>query len=327
MHKNAKEKDAVAYDVPVLVIAPEQPVAVTGNYEAIEKTLQKWKEQVSSMKLTEGNLDEVQTVKKAAVAVRNNLDRVVDGAKKALFNDPKRIFEARVKPLYNLVADVEGAADAVLSKLEDQRINEVNQVLDHYKGELQEKYQLTAQFLLEINYPENFYNKTTPKGYSSMDKFWKESLEAQFIEAKKKQDALGASIRLIEKACADEPRLNVQHWVEQMWFSDVAVTLEKIAAEKERLHELDQDSSPTRTVTAVEAEVVDASEQSTEETKKIILGIPTSLDFSTDFPGRMKSMKIELVYPCDLVDALNELFKELKAYGIKWRPLKEEVVF
>jgi hypothetical protein len=34
-------------------------------------------------------------------------------------------------------------------------------------------------------------------------------------------------------------------------------------------------------------------------------------------------MKIELVYPCDLGDALTQLFAELKQHGIKVRPIKE----
>ena len=317
----AKAKEAVVYDVPALVIAPAQPPAITGNYEAIEKTLEKWKAQVSSMKLTEDNLSEVQTVKKAAVAVRNNLDRVIDAAKKALFNDPKKIFEARVKSLYNLVADVEGAADAVLSKLEEQRVKDVNQVLDHYVGELQEEYHLLPRYFTGIEYPKDFYNKTTPKGYSSMDKYWKESLEAQFKNLKKDQDAQGASIRLIEAACKDDARLNVQHWIDDLQYTDVASIIESIEKEKERLRGLEQS---TVTVTSVDAEVVDVAQQSVEETKKVILGIPVTLNFNTDFPGRTKTMRIELTYPCDLVDTLNELFKSLKVYGIKWRPLKEE---
>ena len=324
-----KENAVTVYNVPALVITPDQPPEVTGNYAAIEKTLTQWKANVSKMKLTEDNMEEVMTVKKAAVAVRNNLDRVIAATKKALFNDPKTIFEARVKTLYNLVADVEGSANVVLEKLEQQRLEDINQVLNHYKEKLQEQHKLEAEYLEKIEYKKDFYNKTTPKGYSSMDKYWKESLENQFKEFKKAQNAYAANVRLIESTCKDEPRLNMQHWINQLQYSDVATITENIIAEKDRLREFDQQAATTTTTTSVseavevDAEVVDAS----EETKTVILGIPTTLNFESDFPGRMKTMRLELTYPCDLVDTLNEMFKQLKAFGIKWKPLKEEVAF
>jgi hypothetical protein len=76
----AKKKDAEVYDVPALVITPDKAPAVTGNYAAIEAVLEKWNAKVSSMKLTEDNLDEVLSIKKAAVAVRNQIDTRVDAA-------------------------------------------------------------------------------------------------------------------------------------------------------------------------------------------------------------------------------------------------------
>jgi len=324
----AKAKEVAAYEVPALVITPDQPVEVTGNYAAIEKTLQQWKSSVSKMDLTEDNLDQVTAVKKAAVAVRNNLDRVVAATKKALFNDPKAIFEARVKTLYSLVADVEGSADAVLGELEKNRLKEVNEVLDHYKAEAQKQYALEESYLAQVEYPKDFYNKTVPKGYSSMDKYWKESLDARFKELKKEQDAHAAAVRLVEASCEGEKRLNVQHWVGQLRYDDVATVVESIKAEKDRLRRLDEEQTTagtTSTSEVVEAEVVDAAEHATEETSKVILGIPVTLNFNTDFPGRTSSKKLEIIYPCDLGDTLTELFKLLKPYGIKVKTL--EAVF
>jgi hypothetical protein len=68
-------------------------------------------------------------------------------------------------------------------------------------------------------------------------------------------------------------------------------------------------------------EVVGEGEAEGEPVK---LGIPCHIDFNSDFKGRTKTMKIELVYPCDLGDALTQLFAELKQYGIKVRPVKEK---
>jgi len=322
----AKEKTVAAYDVPALVITPEQPLEITGNYAAIEKTLQQWKATVAKMKLTEDNIEEVTTIKKAAVAVRNNLDRVATATKKALFNDPKAIFDARVKALFSLVADVEGSADAVLDKLEEQRVTEANQVLDSYKDDFQKQYQLDPAYLERVEYKKDFYNKTVPKGYSSMDKYWKESLEQQFKELKKEQNAMAANIRLIEATCKDEPRLNVQHWIDRFQHDDVATITEAIVAEKERLCQIDaQPEAATQTASTAQEATVETGPESEETT--VVLGIPSGINFNTDFPGRTKSMKVQIIYPCDLGDALTELFKSIKPYGIKVRQLVEEAAF
>jgi hypothetical protein len=42
-------------------------------------------------------------------------------------------------------------------------------------------------------------------------------------------------------------------------------------------------------------------------------GVLRGIDFDSDFKGRTKSIRIELVYPCDLGDSLTRLFEELKA--------------
>jgi len=321
----AKTKDAEVYDVPALVITPDKAPVITGNYEMIEKTLEKWKTKVSKMSLTEDNLDEVQSIKSAAVAVRNSLDRTVEATKKALFNDPKKIFEARVKSLFSLIAEVETKADTVLDKIEQERRDGINEVLDHYKEKFQEKYQLDGQHYAHLEYRKNYYNK-------GMDeKTRKDDLEQQFKDLKKAQDAHAANIRLINAACKGEPRLNVERYIRDLSTSDVATIVEEINAEKQRLVDLDnQTTAETTTETTSTVNTVDeddSGEPTSEETKKIIIGAAATINFDTDFPGRTRQMKIQITYPCDVGDALTELFEKLKPYGIKIKQLKEEVPF
>jgi hypothetical protein len=321
----AKKKDAeVYYDVPALVVTPDKLPAITGNYEMIEKFLEKWKAKVTTMKLSEDNLDEVQAIKKAAVAFRNRLKDAVDDAKRRLFNDPKAVFDAKVKGLNSLLAEVEGAADNILDKIETQRVIDINQILDYYKKEFQEKYKLEETYLDRIEYKKDFYNKTTPKGFPSMDKYQKVSLEEQFKELKKEQSAYAANVRLIESACKDDQHLNSQHWVNQLKYDDVATIIEKIETEKKRLKgltEINIDQTPD-TIQEAETEVVNI-----DETKKMILGAPANFNFQSDFPGRETTINLQITYPCDLGDALTELFKSLKSYGIKIKKLEKEVVF
>jgi hypothetical protein len=140
---------------------------------------------------------------------------------------------------------------------------------------------------------------------------------------KKDQAAYAANIRLIETACKDEPRLNVQHWIDQLRYDDVAIINEAIAVEKQRLQDLDKQKSETGTTQTVSPAIADAEYEIVADTGKVSLGVPGHIDFSSDFKGRTKSMKIELIYACDQGDALTLLFAHLKQYGIKIRQIKE----
>jgi len=321
---NIKEVDAVPYEVPALVLTPEKPMAVTGNFEVVEKTLEKWAAKVSKMELTEDNLSEVQQIKRAAVALRNQLDAKVDATKKLFFNDPKKIFEARTKALYDYIAKVEDKTDEILDKLEQERIDGINEILNHYKAKFQEQYKLDEEkFLSRIEYKKNYYNK------GMEEKARKDDLEQQFIDLAKEQKAYDANVRLISASCKNDPRLNVKRYISDLDTSDVASVVEAIEEEKKRLREIDNQETTTETAsTSVECDVVDAKDISTEETEKIILGVPNTISFLSDFPTRTKSMKIEITYPCDLGDSLKKLFESLKQHNIKIKPIKSvEVAF
>jgi hypothetical protein len=275
------------------------------------------------MEITEDNMEQVRLIKKEAVAYRNSLTKIQNDIKKTYFNDPKAVFEARMGQLLGVVGEVEKAADQVLEIEEKERVAGINEVIDHYVEKFQAQYNLDEEHLARIERKKSYYNKTAE------EKMRKDDIEQQFKDLKKDQEAYAANIRLIKATCKEEPRLNVQHWIDQLRYDDVATITEAIIAEKQRLRDLDkqeQETGDSRTTSSTaedaEFEVVDGG---STELLPVKLGVPVHIDFSSDFKGRTKSMKIELVYPCDLGDALTQLFSELKQYGIKVRPVKEAV--
>lgn len=221
--------------------------------------------------------------------------------------------------LLGVVGEVEKAADQVLEIEEKERVAGVNMVIEHYIEKFQERYGLDEGHLARIERKKSYYNKTAE------EKARKDDIEQQFKDLKKDQDAYAANIRLIKAACEADLRLNVAHWIDRLRYDDVATIVEAIAAERKRLSELDrQETGGTQTASsAVEDAACEVVGDGDTETGKVTLGAPGHIDFSSDFKGRTKSMKIELVYPCDLGDALTQLFAELKQYGIKIRPVKE----
>jgi len=319
-------KSAESATVPALVVTPEKAPVVDGNFSQVEAFLLTWKQQVSSIELTEENITQVRIVKKEAQELRNKLTKIQTDVKKLYFNGPKATFDAKMDHLLSVVADVEGSADKVLDLEEQRRRDALNEVLDVYKDTFQGKYKLEAEYLERVEYKKEYYNKT------ANEKDSKDDLEQQFVALKKEQDARAASLRLIKTMCKDEPRLNVQHWIDQLAFKDIAIVTEEITAEKERLLELDK-SSPAEETTAGDegtpnSEAEEETPATAEETKKLVLGVPSTIDFSSDFPDRFKFRDIRLKYPCDLGDAVKELFQKLKPYGITQKEIqKEEVAF
>jgi hypothetical protein len=312
-----KAKEEIT-NVPALIVTPEQAPVVSGNFTQIETYLQKWRKQVSKMEITEDNMEQVRLIKKEAVAYRNSLTKIQNDIKKTYFNDPKAVFEAKMGQLLGVVGEVEKAADQVLEIEERERVAGINEVIDHYVEKFQAQYNLDGERLSRVERKKSYYNKTAE------EKARKDDIEQQFKDLKKDQDAYAANIRLIKATCKEEPRLNVQHWIDQLRYDDVATITEAVIAEKQRFRELDrQEAGSAQTASsAVEDAAYEVVGEGESEPVKI--GIPCHIDFDSDFKGRTKTMKIELEYPCDLGDALTQLFAELKQYGIKIRPVKEK---
>jgi hypothetical protein len=314
----AKAKDEVT-SVPALVVTPEKAPVVSGNFEQIKAYLQKWKQKMLSMKMTEDNMEEVRVIKEEASQYRNSLTKIQSDVKKLYFNDPKAVFDTQMGVLLAVVGEVEEAADKVLAKEEQERVAGINEVIDHYIDKFQGQYNLDEEHLARIERKKSYYNKT------AKEKARKDDIEQQFKDLKKDQDAYAANIRLIRATCKDEPRLNVQHWIDRLRYDDVATVTESVIAEKQRLRDLDKQGTGDARAepSAVEDADYEVVEEGDAETGKVTIGIPSHIDFNSDFKGRTKSMRIELVYPCDLGDALTQLFADLKQYGIKIRPVKE----
>jgi hypothetical protein len=80
------------------------------------------------------------------------------------------------------------------------------------------------------------------------------------------------------------------------------------------------DAASAEYADATSTEYADAEEVSEKEA--VVLGVVSNLNFSTDFPGRNKTITIELTYPCDLSPVLTELFERLRRHGIVSRTVK-----
>ena len=298
-------------NIPALVVTPKIPTSIEGNFKDIENYLRKREKEVSTLELTEKNIVLVKSIKSEAVNYRRRAEEILKEVRQRLFKDPDALLKAKVQPIFDLIASIETRTDEVLDKKEAERIADFTKVLDIYKNQFQEKYHLSEKYLSRVMYKKQYYNKTAVEKESKVD------LETQFLLLHKEEKVYEASVRLITMTCKDDPRLNTALYIKMLDDEDSSTIMEKIEAEKKRLAAVD--------VPAQEAPAPVATE--TVTTGTTVLGITDGLDFSTDFPGRMKTVRVEISYPCDTGDALTDVFKRLKEqYGIKIKLLKEEEV-
>jgi cell division septum initiation protein DivIVA len=303
--------------IPALKVMPMRAPVITGNFDDIKAYILERKKQLAELKVTEKNLPQIVAIKKEAVAYRTSFTKLWSEIKELYFNGPKAVNEAKAKEVLAAIAELEAIPDKILQKKEEERIANLTQAYDLYKSEFQEKFQLSSAWLSQVAYKPSYFNKTPEDN----EKRSKEDLKNQFIELKRMQDAAEAGVRLIREACESDKRFNADHWVEQLQYMDSAQVLEAVAAEKKRLAALDQ---PEEKIEAIDADY----EVVSSDTPKIVIGTAEGIDFSSDFKGRTKTKLLEIVYPCDLGDALSELFKRLREKGIKIRDVtkvKEKV--
>jgi hypothetical protein len=318
----AKEKEQAA--LPPLVITPEKGMPVDGNFPQILEYLKRRAKEVAKMNLSEDNLEQAKLVKKEAGAYRKAVEERVKTTIALLFDGPKDVLKSKAQELYNAIGLLESSAEKVIGEVEENRVADLNRAYELYKEEFQALYALSDKSLAAIEFPKWYYNKTPPGN----EKKAKDDLEQQFKDRKRAQDDHEASVGMIRSMCADEPRLNVQGWLDRFEItSSMALVAQEIVAEKERLAELDR---PVAEPEDEEADEVEAAGFAPVAARAptLRIGVPESIvSFQTDFPGRTLKKRIELEYPCDMGDQITELFKELRRSGVVARVLKEEAVF
>jgi hypothetical protein len=296
--------------IPALKATPERIPTVEGNFKEIEKYLLKREEEIKALPLEEGNLELVKAVHKEVVAYRTSFKRILEDLEKTYFKNPMDVFKGKAAPVLGAIARMEELTKKVLDKEEEDRLERLTELLNLYRDKFQEKYSLEPKFLERIEYRKQYYNKTAE------EKWRLDDMEAQFAEAKKAQSGYRAAVALVEKACEEDRRLDRERWVAELDAFDSAEVLEHISREKERLNGIEEPSAEP----AVEGEVV------TE--KKLVLGAHPALSFKSDFPGRTKKAFLEMEYPVDAIDAIKDLFRELRKARIVIKTVKErETVF
>jgi hypothetical protein len=301
--------------MPELAIVPVKNYEVEGNFDDVKKFLEGVRAKYRDLVFTEDNIETAKIIKAELVSLRTSLTKIQTDVKKQRFNDPKKIFDAKMDALLAITGEVEAEIDAALSREDQKRIDEINEALEAYKDHFVTVYSLEPQYAERVEFKKSFYNKT------AIEKESKADIESQCKSLAAEQKARNGSIKLIKKALAGTPEINVDEQIRKLDNGhDVVSILEWIEGEQERLASLAMPKSVG--VAGVPADSRDYANDGEEQEEDVptltgkVVDAAKKIDFSTDFPGKTKSLSVTITYPVDAGDALTELFKTLREYGI-----------
>ena len=253
---------------------------------------------VLKMEMTDENIEKVRVLKRGIVGWRNAFDKQVKDYTKAVYKAPMDVFKTAADAIMDDISKMEAQCDEILDKEEEKRVAQVNAAIDGLVEDLVDE----LGFTFEPERKKEYYNKTADMKAVAQD------LREQFNAAIAVNKQKVADQRMIERACKDDARLNVQVYLDMLAYEPVSVIVEKIEAEKERLSGITQEAPK-------------ASPDSDEAPVQI--GVKVNQEaMKTDFPGLNKKMTLELEYPVDLGDELTRIFGELKKSGVKMKVLK-----
>ena len=255
---------------------------------------------VLKMEMTDENIEKVRVLKRGIVGWRNAFDKQVKDYTKAVYKAPMDVFKTAADAIMDDITKMEAQCDEILDKEEEKRVAQVNAAIDGIVEDLKDE----LGFDFEPERKKEYYNKTADMKAVAQD------LREQFNAAIAVNKQKVADQRMIERACKDDARLNVQVYLDMLAYEPASVIVEKIEAEKERLNGLAQEAP---------APSPDSSEE------KLEIGVKVNPEsMKTDFPGLNKKMTLELEYPVDLGDELTRIFGELRKSGVKMKVLKVE---
>jgi hypothetical protein len=283
-------------ETPVLTLTVVKTPPPSGNFNEVENFLTSIRDKYKDIVFTDESIETAKRIKKEMQLYRISLDKALSAFIKEHYTIPRDILTSRGKEFFALIAEVESNVDAALKNYDQKRIDDLTAVFNIYKDELQEKFKLPPASLDRIIFKKEYYNKTAKEADTVKD------LEEQFEELKRIADASSANEKLITTLCDGDPRLSSSHWINMLSYRESSAVIEELMAEKERLTSLEEDAKPSG--------------------EKMVLGLPNNFNFTKTSSGGVKRMTLEITYPAACVDALNQLFKHLKQYGVKTKQLK-----
>ena len=194
-------KDVDFGDLELKIAKPsmnsDKTIVVSGNFSELGAKIQAVVDRYKGTKLTDENVDYVKTLKAQFVSLRTGIEREKKEYKKVYLDPAENLLKAMCDELLKIVDEGESALGAQLEEYDQRRKDELTVILNEYKEEAVEKFQLRPEYAQQIQLKKNYYNKTA-KEEDSID-----DINAQAEELAKKQKEYDTGVELIKAECED----------------------------------------------------------------------------------------------------------------------------
>ena len=197
----AETKEVDFGDIALKIAKPtlnsDKTISIVGNFSDVGSKIQAVVDRYKDVKLTEGNVDYVKTLKKQFVSLRTGIDRERKEYMKVYITPAKDLVDSMCKELLAIVDAGESVLGKQLDEYDQRRKDELTIILNEYKADAAAKHNLREEYACQIKLIDKYYNRTQNEEDSADD------IERQAAELEKKQSEYDAGVKLIKAECED----------------------------------------------------------------------------------------------------------------------------
>jgi Protein of unknown function (DUF1351). len=277
-------------------IAQDNTLVVQSNADTLAGKIKAIVGRYKGVELTESNVGYVKTLKQHFVSLRTSIERERKEWQKCYIDPAKNTIKAVCDDLQKIVSEGESAITEQLDAYDQKRKDELTEVLKQYVAGSVAKHGLRDDFAQMVVIKEKYYNKTQNEDDSADD------IEAQAVEAEKKQKEYDAGLELIKAEC-EGSTLVPETYIKQLQYKSAMELVLEIKADKKR-----------------SAEILAELEAKKAEGRKIEIGEPLDSGIKDLIEkevkpqgkeeGRFRTRRIEITYRADFGEKMMEFFEE-----------------
>lgn len=234
LSKTAKASILTA-NVRELSVVPDAPIVFRGNYAEVLSDVESVIGKYRNLKIKDSNFDEAELAKKTCQSLRTTITNRMNEWKAQYITLPSDVEKAKFERVLSAVKEVEDSLDKQFDVFDEEKRAALQVAIDSYIAEAAVEFHFDhenekdAAYLERIEVKKKFFNKTQDERDTRLDIF-----EQMRILSDERAEAV-RSENLVRSLCADDERLDVEMYVENLNYQSPSAVIQSIMDAKERL--------------------------------------------------------------------------------------------
>lgn len=286
LSKTAQAELALA-NVREVKVAPEAPIKFVGNYSEVKADIESIIGKYRTLKIKDSNFAEAELAKKMCQTLRTSVTNRMKEWKAQYITLPSETEQAKFEVLFSIIKEIEESLDKQFDVFDQEKRDALTLILNEYVDAacksvgFDKEDEEDAGYIARVELKSKYYNKTQKESDSKAD------IEEQVRVLASERDEKIRTVALIHSMCADDERLDVDTYIENLKFQSPSVVMQAIIDAKERLK--------TVKLGAVNPKVLDG----------LCIG---NAPKGKKAGNETKTMRVEITYPASSGKKLKEFF-------------------